>query len=220
MALWAKAILCVKSSLLEQSLPRTPNWQIRSLPTYQVGQRNLWLINDLRLFTVFYTCRETITDVMSALQIHLFMQNKPNFRKSQMNINEVLTTDYDKMDTWSIEKNKANSNPIQTQFKANTKPIKAKTKPNKPNSNPIQTQYKANSNPIKAKTNPKQTQYKPNLSRRSLWRSLNKPNFRANMSSWGTNDRTEQSAIQHNNVFNICRLTWEFIGSTISELIF
>jgi hypothetical protein len=49
-----------------------------------------------------------------------------------MNVNKVLTKDYDKMDTWSIRKNKPNSNPIQSQ------------------SNPIQTQLK-----------PKQTQYKP-----------------------------------------------------------
>jgi hypothetical protein len=73
---------------------------------------------------------------MSALQISLFCSNKPNFRKSEMNVNKVLTKDYDKMDTWSIGKNK-------------------------PNSNPIQTQFKPNSNPIKAKTNPKQTQTKP-----------------------------------------------------------
>ena len=36
-----------------------------------------------------------------------------------------------------------------------------KTNPIKPNSNPKQTQYKANFTPIKPKTNPKQTQSKP-----------------------------------------------------------
>ena len=46
-----------------------------------------------------------------------------------MNVNKVLTKDYEIMDTWSIEKNKANTKPIQTQYKANT--------------NPIQTHYKA-----------------------------------------------------------------------------
>jgi len=64
------------------------------------------------------------------------MQNKPNFRKSQMNVNKVLTRDYEKMDTWSSGKNKPKTNPKQTQFK--------------PNSNPIQSQYK-----------PKQTQCLP-----------------------------------------------------------
>ncbi|MHC4654131.1 MAG: hypothetical protein ACYS91_03825 [Planctomycetota bacterium] len=132
MALCTKAILCGKSSLLEQCLPRTPSWQKRSLPTFQVGPCNLWLIKDLRENKALYNCRETFTDVMSALQIRLFMQNEPNFRKSQMNVTDLLTRDYRRMDTWSIRKNKPNSNPIQSQ-----------------------------SNPIKANKMPKQTQFKP-----------------------------------------------------------
>jgi len=68
------------------------------------------------------------------------MQNKANFPKSQMNVTNVLTMIYEKMDTWSSGKNKPNSNPIQSQFKPNTKPI--------------QTQYKANSKPIQTQTNP------------------------------------------------------------------
>ncbi|HIJ53089.1 MAG TPA: hypothetical protein HPP66_08040 [Planctomycetes bacterium] len=75
---------------------------------------------------------------------------------------------------------------------------------NKPNSNPIQTQ----SNPIKANKMPKQTQFKPNT-------NPNKPNFKGKKSSWGGNDRIEQSAIPHTNVSNICRLTAELIGSTL-----
>ncbi|MGB2809448.1 MAG: hypothetical protein WBC22_17030 [Sedimentisphaerales bacterium] len=93
---------------------------------------NPLLINDLRRFKALYNCRDTFTDVMSPLQIKLFMQNKPNFRKSQMNVNKVLTKAYDKMDTWSIGKNKANTKPIQTQFKPNTKPIQTQSNPNKP----------------------------------------------------------------------------------------
>jgi len=64
------------------------------------------------------------TTVECALQIHLFLTNKANFRKSQMNVNDLLTMNYGKMDTWSIGKNKANSNPIQSQNKPNTKPNK------------------------------------------------------------------------------------------------
>ncbi|MHC4308631.1 MAG: hypothetical protein ACYSSN_01680 [Planctomycetota bacterium] len=75
------------------------------------------LINDLRACKALYNCRETFTDVMSALQIRLFMQNKPNFRKSQMNVNEVLTEGYEKMDTWWSGKNKPNSNPNKAKFK-------------------------------------------------------------------------------------------------------
>ena len=77
------------------------------------------------------------TTVERTLQIRPFMQNKANFRKSQMNVNKVLTKNYEQMDTWSSGKNKANTKPIQTQYKANTNPIqsqyKPNTKPNKPN---------------------------------------------------------------------------------------
>ncbi|GAG56284.1 unnamed protein product [marine sediment metagenome] len=66
------------------------------------------------------------------------MQNKPNFPDDQMNVNKVLTTDYENKSNWTLGENKPNTNPIQTQ----SKPIKAKT-------NPIQTQFKPNSNPIK-----------------------------------------------------------------------
>jgi hypothetical protein len=74
---------------------------------------NPWFIKDLRLCKALYNCRETFTDVMSALQIRLFMQNKANFRKVKLNVNKVLTRDYVQMDTWSIGKNKPNSNPIK-----------------------------------------------------------------------------------------------------------
>ena len=49
------------------------------------------------------------------------MQNKPNLLNAEMNVNKVLTKDYDKMDTWWSGKNKPNSNPIQTQNKPNFK---------------------------------------------------------------------------------------------------
>jgi hypothetical protein len=85
---------------------------------------------------VLYICRETFTDVMSALQIHLFMQNKAKFQKVKLNVNKVLTKEYVQMDTWSIRKKQSQTNPIQTQFKPNTKPI--------------QTQYESNTKPNKA----------------------------------------------------------------------
>jgi hypothetical protein len=70
------------------------------------------------------------TLVENPLQISPFLTNKPNFRKSQMNVNNVLTKDYEKMYSWSSGKNKANSNPIQTQYKANTNPIQSQNKAN------------------------------------------------------------------------------------------
>jgi hypothetical protein len=73
------------------------------------------------------------TSVEKPLQIDPFMQNKPNFRKAKMNVNKVLTKDYEKRTLGERGKNKPNSNPI----KANSKPMKA-------NKMPKQTQYKPN----------------------------------------------------------------------------
>jgi hypothetical protein len=70
-------------------------------------------------------------------KIHLFLQNEPNFRKSQVNVSHLLTREYEQMDTWSIRKNEP------------------KTNPNEPKTNPIL----ANKTPIRTQTNPKQTQF-------------------------------------------------------------
>ncbi len=78
------------------------------------------------------------------------MQNKAKFQKVKFNVNKVLTRKYVQLDTWSIRKNEP------------------KTNPNEPKTNPILANKK-----------PEQTQFKPNLSCRSRWRSRNKPNFRA-----------------------------------------
>jgi hypothetical protein len=59
-----------------------------------------------------YICRETFTYVVSALQIHLFMQNKPKFKKVKSNVNKVLTRNYEQLDTWSIRKKQSQTNPI------------------------------------------------------------------------------------------------------------
>ena len=118
MALWVKASLCGKSSLLEQSLPRTPT-RLRIISVNPIilsnyfrvlrGEKireisvNPWLINDLRSTKVYVR------------KNNLFMQNKANFQKVKLNVTKVLTKDYDKMDTWSIRKNEPKTNPKQTQ---------------------------------------------------------------------------------------------------------
>jgi|GEM_PF-6964239 len=53
------------------------------------------------------------------------MQNKPKLRKSQMNVNKVLTKDYEKKDTWRPGKNKPKTNPN----KAKTNPNQTQIKP-------------------------------------------------------------------------------------------
>ncbi len=59
------------------------------------------------LFTLshLYICREPSTNHL------LFMQNKPNFRKAQMNANVFSTMNYENKYNWTIGQNKPNSNP-------------------------------------------------------------------------------------------------------------
>ncbi len=44
------------------------------------------------------------------------MQNKPNFKDAQINVNSYMKSKYEKMDTWLSGKNKPNSNPIKANF--------------------------------------------------------------------------------------------------------
>ena len=64
------------------------------------------------LFTLspLYICRGPSTNQL------LFMQNKPNFQKSQMNVNPYNTTDYENISDWTIGQSKPNSNPIKPNF--------------------------------------------------------------------------------------------------------
>jgi hypothetical protein len=55
-----------------------------------------------------------------------FLQNKPNFLRSQMNVSNIITTNYQKFIPLVGYKNKPN----QTQFKPKTKPIFQKSKIN------------------------------------------------------------------------------------------
>ncbi len=57
------------------------------------------------------------TSVESPLQINLFMQNKPNFRKSQMNANTFTQMAYKNNRNWTIGQSKPNSNPIKPNLK-------------------------------------------------------------------------------------------------------
>ncbi len=91
--------------------------------------RNLRLINDLRVCKLLYNCREDSTIVESSLQINLFMQNKANFRKSQMNVNKVLTRDYVKRTLGESGKNEPKTNPNEPN-QSQLKPIKCQNKPN------------------------------------------------------------------------------------------
>ena len=62
------------------------------------------------------------TLVEESLQISSFMQNKANFQKSQMNVNKVLTKDYEKRTLGQRGKKQSQTNPN----KPKTNPIKPK----------------------------------------------------------------------------------------------
>jgi len=88
-------------------------------------------------------CRSTLVE--NSLQIDLFMQNKPNFRKAKTNVSFVYTKDYRKNDTFAVQKNKPNSNPIFLRTKTNATLFATRDYGNKP---PLRTPAK-------------QTQFKP-----------------------------------------------------------
>jgi hypothetical protein len=44
------------------------------------------------------------------------MQNKPNYKDAQMNVNIYYTEIYEKISDWTIGQNKPNSNPIKPNF--------------------------------------------------------------------------------------------------------
>jgi len=150
---------------------------------------NPWLINDLRNYKALYICRDTFTDVMSALQIKLFMQNKAKFRKSQMNVSNYITKDYEKKDTWWSGKKQSQTNPNEPKLKKtkmnvtsiltvgykNKSPIRAPKKQSQTSKRqkPMQTslpQRIMKKPPLRAPE--KQTQFKPNS-------NPNKANFKA-----------------------------------------
>jgi len=73
---------------------------------------NSWS-NSLCALMHLWICPFSSTNVEDPLQIDLFMQNKPNFRKSQMNVSIYLQTAYENKSDWTLGQNKPNSNPIK-----------------------------------------------------------------------------------------------------------
>jgi len=71
------------------------------------------------LLTIFalYNRRGFFTNVMSALQIELFLQNKAKFKKVKLNVSVLYARDYEQMDTWSIRKKQSQTNPNKAKFK-------------------------------------------------------------------------------------------------------
>ena len=131
-----------------------------------------------------WSANGTSTTVEDSLQIGPFMQNKPNVKYPQINVNSYMKSKYEKLDTWLSGKNKPNSNPNKPNLrkaKMNvnltlTKDYRKKddfvVRINKPNFQNGQNERKLNFNKglqkkrlfSRPKNKPKQTQFKPNQS--------------------------------------------------------
>jgi hypothetical protein len=60
------------------------------------------------LWHKFYANPHFSTFVENFLQINLFLQNKANFRKSQMDVTLIITSNYKKKSKWTFGENKPN----------------------------------------------------------------------------------------------------------------
>ncbi len=72
---------------------------------------NSWS-NSLCALMPLWICPFSSTNVEDPLQINLFMQSKPNFQKSQMNVSIFLQMAYENISNWTLGESKPNSNPI------------------------------------------------------------------------------------------------------------
>ncbi len=125
-----------------------------------------------------YICRESSTNQL------LFMQNKPNVKDAQINVNSYMKSIYEKLDNWLSGKNKPNSNPNKPNFKkakmnANdfiTKDYRKKddfkVRINKANSKPISVKPKMSANLYFIEDYENETAFQPKKT------NPNKPNFR------------------------------------------
>jgi hypothetical protein len=115
------------------------------------------------------------------------MQNKAKFKKVKLNVNKVLTKNYEQIDTWSSGTKQSQTNPNKAKFKKakmnvtsiltkgyeNKPPIRApkKQRQTSKRQKPMQTSLPQRiMKETRFRAPKKQTQFKPNLSRRSLWR--------------------------------------------------
>ena len=74
---------------------------------YHTIRNTRYAIRDTQ-YAIRNTSNGPSTSVEDSLQINLFMQNKPNFRKSQMNVNIYYTMDYKNIIPLAGQKNKPN----------------------------------------------------------------------------------------------------------------
>jgi len=87
----------------------------------QLPYRQVNICASLEMTTKWILARhpKCSTIVESSLQISLFMQNKANFRKSQVNVRPLVIMNYERKSDWTPGENKPNSKPIKANFRKN-----------------------------------------------------------------------------------------------------
>ncbi len=88
-----------------------------SLPNMMIQSKTNNHLSLIIWLGVLYNCRGHSTNVVGSLQIKLFMQNKAKFRKSQVNVTDFITRDYEQIDTWSCGKKQSQTNPNKAKLK-------------------------------------------------------------------------------------------------------
>ncbi len=105
---------------LEPAGPAIEPWTMNYEPFTSIENPTLAHFRHFRHFSSLFTpshlyiCRETSTNQL------LFMQNKPNFRKSQMNVNIYYIKVYKNETAFRRGKNKPNSSPIKPNLRKAT----------------------------------------------------------------------------------------------------
>jgi len=80
------------------------------------------------------------------------MQNEPNFQDAQMNVNKVLTKDYENKPNWTLGENEPKTNPIKPNFKKAQMNVNSLiTKDYRKNDDFAVQKNKAKTNPISKK---------------------------------------------------------------------
>jgi len=82
-----------------------------NLPAYKALYLRAYKAPDIYVPIRHYICRESSTNQL------LFMQNKPNVKYAQINVNSYMKSKYEKLDTWLSGKNKPKTNPNKPNFK-------------------------------------------------------------------------------------------------------
>jgi len=85
----------------------------------QLPYRQVNICASLEMTTKWIPARhpKCSTTVESSLQIGPFMQNKANFRKSQMNVTPLVIMNYEEKSDWTLGENKPNSKPIKANLR-------------------------------------------------------------------------------------------------------